>query len=144
MIDAGLDAAYRATRYCVDLPHGDRVALRVGEVSAGFAQALKSAGAARWAIVVAANPGSTLLSSVENERRHQALLEAVASSGRCAWTGINEAGDGHWPAEPALCILDISLPEALRLAAAFGQNAIIAGDAKGLPLLHWVAPALGS
>lgn len=141
---AALDAAYRATCYCIDLPGGarigGRVRLRIGEPSEAFSAALKAAGVARWAIVAAVNPGSVALSPEENAARHQALVDTVAVSGRNSWPGINEADHGNWLTEPTLCILDIGLQDALRLAAGFGQNAIVAGGADALPVLVWISP----
>lgn len=142
MNDRGkLDAVYRATRYCVGLPEGQRVTLRVDQPSVEFAAVLKAAGAAHWAIVAAANPGSRILPDEENVRRHGTLIDTVSAAGRVFWSGTNEADDGDWPVEPSLCILDIELQDACRLAATFGQNAIVAGGAEGLPTLVWVSPA---
>ncbi|MBK9446801.1 MAG: DUF3293 domain-containing protein [Betaproteobacteria bacterium] len=143
---AALDAAYRATCYCVDLPDGARTGgrirlrLRIGEPSEAFSAALKAAGVTRWAIVAAVNPGSVALPAEENAARHQALVDTVAVSGRNSWPGVNEADSGNWLTEPTLCILDIGLQDALRLAAGFGQNAIVAGGADGLPVLVWISP----
>ena len=140
MNDRGkLDAAYRATRYCVELPDGGRALLRIGEPSAEFAAALEISGATCWAIVTAANPASLALSNEENARRHQALRDMCSRSGRSAWPGTNEADGGDWPPEPTLCILDIDLPEALRWASGFQQNAIVAGGADGVPMLVWLS-----
>jgi hypothetical protein len=135
-----LDSAYRATRYCVDLPDERRAVLRIGEPSGVFAEALKAAGVTRWAIVAAVNPGSVALPPEDNAARHQALVDAVAVSGKNSWPGANEADTDSWPAEPTLCILDIELQEALRLATGFGQYAIVAGGADALPILVWVPP----
>ena len=139
---AALDAAYRATCYCVDLPGASRtgVRLRIGEPSEVFAEALKASGVTRWAIIAAVNPGSVALPAEENAARHQALVDTVVVSGRNFWPGINEADHGNWLTEPTLCILDIGLQDALRLAAGFGQNASVAGGADGLPVLVWISP----
>ena len=141
---AALDAAYRATCYCVDLPGGartgGRIRLRIGESSEAFSAALKAAGVTHWAIVAAVNPGSVAVSPEENAARHQALVDTVTVSGRNSWPGVNEADSGNWLTEPTLCILDIGLQDALRLAAGFGQNAIVAGGADALPVLVWISP----
>ena len=138
---AALDAAYRATRYCVDLPDGRRVALSIDQPSPVFAAALQTSGIRRWAIVAAANPGSQLLPDRENADRQRRLVDAVSAAGRAFWVGVNEAEADDWPVEPTLCVLDLELPDARRLGAAFGQNAIVVGGADGLPMLVWVESA---
>ncbi|MFA7292712.1 MAG: DUF3293 domain-containing protein [Rhodocyclaceae bacterium] len=141
MIDPVLEAAYRATDYCVDVPGEGRVVLRIGVPSAPFDSALKAAGWQSWAILAAVNPWSQPCTEAENAARHQALLAAVAISGWSTWPGVNLAADGNWPPEPALCLLDIPLSEALRLAEGFQQNAFVAPDGHGLPSLVWVGRA---
>lgn len=137
---AALAQVYRATCYCVVLPEGSTITLRIGEPAGALAAALKAVGARRWAIVAAVNPGSARLSPEENASRHRLLIDTVAASGRQFWPGVNLADAGDWPDEPTVCILDIGLPEALRLAATFDQNAIVAGDENASPELVWVSP----
>lgn len=138
MIDPELAAAYRATRYCVDVPQSGRITLHIGQSSPEFDAALTQAGVLCWAIVVAANPHSVSLPAAENERRHRKLCEAVAAAGWQFWPGLNLAPAGSdWPAEPSLCILDIDREAALKLADSFEQNAVVLPDDQGLPMLVW-------
>jgi hypothetical protein len=138
MIDPELEAAYRTTRYRVDVPASGRIELHIGEFSPDFSAALKQAGVQYWAIVVAANPHSVSLPVAENERRHWQLCEAVRAAGWPFWPGLNLAPAGSdWPAEPSLCLLDIDREAALRLADSFEQNAVILPDEQGRPMLVW-------
>ena len=133
-----LEAAYRATAYCVDLPAGG-VNLRLGVTSPALVAALAVRGVGQWAILCAANPGSQPLSEAENARRFGELYNLLAEAGYECWLGVNLADAGDWPPEPSVCVPGLARDEALRLAARFGQNAIVAGDARGVPELVWVA-----
>lgn len=134
-----LEAAYRATAYCVDLPGGG-VCLRIGVPSPTLAAALAAYGADEWAILCAANPGARRLPEAENARRFGELHALLAEAGRDGWLGVNLADDEDWPPEASVCVPGLARGEALKLAARFGQNAIVAGDARGVPTLVWVAP----
>jgi hypothetical protein len=138
MIDPLLEAAYRSTDYCVDVPGDGRIVLRIGVLSPSFDAALKVVGLREWAIITAVNPRSQPGADAENASRHQALLKAVAAAGWLAWPGVNLATDGNWPPEPTLCLLGISRSEAVHLAWNLQQNALVLPDAQGLPALVWV------
>lgn len=135
-----LGAAYRATAYCVDLPLGG-VCLRIGESSPALAAALAARGAGEWAILCAANPGARWLPEAENARRFGELHALLAEAGYDCWLGVNLADDDSWPPEPSLCVPGLPRGEALKLAMRFGQNAIVVGDASGIPMLLWVETA---
>lgn len=132
-----LEAAYRATAYCVDLPQGG-VSLRLGEVSPALVAALAVRGVGQWAILCAANPAAQRLTEAENARRFGELYDCLADAGYDCWLGVNLADAGDWPPEASVCVPGLPREEALRLAARFGQNAIVAGDARGVPELVWV------
>lgn len=129
-----LAAAYRATTYRVEAP-GGRVDVRIGEA----APALDPCGPC-WAIVTACNPGSVRLAAADNARRQALLAARVAASGWRFLPACNLADDGDWPSEPSLLILGIGAPAATALAAEFGQNALVAGDAGERARLVWVSP----
>lgn len=132
-----LEAAYRATAYCVDLPGGG-VSLRLGEASPALVATLATRGIGRWAILCAANPGTQRLSDADNARRFSELYDCLAAAGYEGWLGVNLADAGDWPPEASVFVPGLARDEALRLAARFGQNAIVAGDAAGVPELVWV------
>jgi len=123
---SALDTAYRATSYVADLPEG-QVALRIGQLCPVLDRYLDRHSLACWAFVSACNPGSQPLTVVQNAARHVQLVEAVAARG-LAWVSGQGVPDGDdWQPEPSLLVLGIGLPDALVLADAFGQNAIVVG-----------------
>lgn len=132
-----LEAAYLATAYCVDLPGGG-VSLRIGETSPMLIAALAACRVGEWAILCAANPGAQALPEAENAVRFGRLYDLLAGAGYECWLGVNLADSEEWPPEPSVCVPGLARSEALRLAAHFGQNAIVAGDAWGVPELVWV------
>lgn len=132
-----LEAAYRATAYCVDLPAG-RTVLRIGQISRPLAAAVATLGSSEWAILCAANPGSCRLDAGENARRFAVLCERLREAGYVFWPGVNLADAGDWPAEASVCVPGLACGDALRLAGVFGQNAIVAGRADGVPELIWL------
>ncbi|MFC4637194.1 DUF3293 domain-containing protein [Deinococcus hohokamensis] len=76
----------------------------------------------RWALITAWNPGGLRQPPAVNHTA-QARLQAATR----AWPqqpAVN--GHGEW-AEPALLLLGLPLPEALRLGRAFGQAAVLFG-----------------
>jgi hypothetical protein len=128
--DGSLDAAYRATDYCVDDAPGGPFVIRIG------AECARLSG--EWAFVTACNPRSARLSDDENARR-MTELESIVRSGE--WTYYHGRGvgrDGSWPAEPSLLILGIQWGEAVELGKRFGQNAIVVGRAGEAARLAWV------
>ncbi|MBI2305710.1 MAG: DUF3293 domain-containing protein [Rhodocyclales bacterium] len=131
-----LEAAYRATAYCVDLPSGG-VSLRLGEASPRLVVALAAHKAGEWAILCAANPGSEQRSAADNAQRFSQLYDLLADAGYECWLGVNLADGGDWPPEASVCVPGLPRGEALKLALRFGQNAIVAGDARGVPELVW-------
>lgn len=128
-----LDAAYRAASYRVFAPVP--FTLRVGEVSAELDALLDSHAATTWAFETACNPGSQKLTAEENAGRMnqlQAVLRNVIT-----YPGESSDPAGEW-AEPSLLVVGISHEEAVRMAATFGQNAILAGVRGSVAELVWV------
>lgn len=137
MITAALAAAYQVTDYCVDVPDGGRLVLRIGERCVSFEAALKTVGERDWCIVSAANPLSMVLSDAENSVRLEQLGAAVLQGGWRCWRGVNLARRGVWLPEATLCVLGISRFDGLCLAEEFGQNALVGPDVQGVPALVW-------
>lgn len=129
-----LDVAYRAARYRVfaQMPF----TLRVGEASAELDALLDSHVATTWAFVTACNPGSQPLSAEENAERMAQLHVLLVGYPVYPGEGCDPAGE--WPAEPSVLVVGISREEAVRVAAVFGQNAILTGVRGGPVELVWV------
>jgi len=127
-----LEAAYLVTDYRVeDSPTGP-FTIRIGELDAALA-------GLEWAFVTACNPRSVLLSDEENTRRMADFEKAVQHNGWRCFHGEGVGRDRRWPPEPSLLIVDIKEPEAIELAKAFGQNAIVAGRPGEPARLVWVS-----
>ena len=91
-IDERLRKAYENTDYRVDAP---ALCLHIHEPCPALDQLLTEQQSTTAVFITAWNPGSRRLSSSENERRQQALLELVAASGWMAFPGYGHgrAGD---------------------------------------------------
>jgi hypothetical protein len=132
-----LEAAYRATTYRVFLP-GGAVDLRIDAAHSALAAWLAENGGEQWAILSAFNPRSEQRPAAENLERQAALEVALLEEGFEPFAGENVADGGAWPAEDTCFVPAIELAEAMALASRFGQNAIVFGEADGLPHLVWI------
>lgn len=132
-----LEAAYLATTYRVLLPDG-QCDLRPGVRLAKFGNWLANSGAVTFAVVTAHNPASRRIAPAANERLQSALRAELAAAGWVFFPAENRPDDVHWPVEESCCVIDISLSSACKLAAKYGQKAIVFGGPDGLPLLHWI------
>jgi len=132
-----LDAAYRATSYCVT-PPGARFALRIGCPDAAFDAWLGEQDVECYALITADNPASQALPEAVNAGRRQALLAAVGGHGWPHVATRSLAADGAWPSENGLCILGIERAAAAALGREFGQNAVVVGRRGAAPELLWL------
>lgn len=130
-----LARAYLDTSYCVDHPAGN-FSLRMGEPCAALDALLREHGVSAWAFVTACNPRSQRLPSAQNAARHARLQARVRASGLTSFAGRGKADNGVW-VEESLLILGIAEAAAVSLGVAFGQNAVVAGEAGGTARLRW-------
>ena len=132
-VRAAHEAAYRAAHYRVfaDPPFE----IRVGEPSAALDALLASLVADTWAFVTACNPASVPLSAEVNAERMNQLREVLTRFTRYPGEGADPAGE--W-AEPSMLVVGIGRAEAVEVAKAFGQYAILAGVREGRVELVWV------
>ena len=123
-----LEAAFLATTYRVETP-GASFDLRIGSPDQAFEAFLSQQGASSWGIVTACNPsGKPTLE--ENAQRHAALLARITALGLRYFSASNHADSGNWPVEPGFCVLGASEDALCRLAADFGQAAIVFGQVR--------------
>ncbi len=101
-------------------------------------KALKAQKIKCWAFITADNPQSTMRSSAENTRAFLQLEEMVKASEHVYYDGWAKSIRNDWPPEHALFILDMSLEDALKIAAEFNQKAIVAGEVGKSAKLHEV------
>ena len=132
-----LEAAYRATTYRVFLP-GGICDLRPGVASETLRCWLETAGASRFAILTAHNPGSSLIDAEQNILRQAQLECDLLESGYEPYAGENVADSDVWADEESCFVPDISVAEALALGEKYGQNAIVCGSDDGVPELVWI------
>ena len=121
-----LEAAFLATTYRVVAPELV-FDLRIGEPDPAFAAFLQQRGVANWGIMTACNPGGRQ-TLTENAQRHAALQARLDTLGLHYLSASNHADSGRWPVEPGFCVLDASEETLCRLAAEFGQAAIVFGQ----------------
>lgn len=140
-IPATLKAAYLATTYRIWLPSGP-VDLRVGEGCAALEKYLAENRCRAWLVITASNPASVRLEEQENLARLRILGGLLQSLALPTLPAENLADDGLWPAEPGFCVaapvMDRELAQALGRRQ--GQNAVLFGEAGGLPELLWCFP----
>lgn len=138
-IDSALDQAFRQTRYHVYLPDG-RVTVQIGEEPTALAQWLTQQGfeTCQWHIITACNPGASQLSDADNGRR-QAELEAALSASHWPWRpSVAVDPTGQWPDEPGAWIAGLPADKARRLAAEYGQLALVGADTRGVARLEYL------
>ncbi len=124
-MQAPLLAAYRRTRYCVDAPNGSRFELRIGQRCPALDELLQGRGAHGAAFITAWNPRSVALPAAENQARQQHLREDIVSRDLSTLPGQGLPPDPSWEPEDSLLVLDLDVPEALALALAHEQYAIV-------------------
>lgn len=121
-----LDAAYRATAYVVEQGES-RISIRIDQCSPEIDRLLLAGNCRDWAFISASNPGSLPLSLPENRKRHTELISAIEALGFGWCEGHGVPDRPGWPPEISLFIMGIQPEEAVKLAARFGQNAIVIG-----------------
>jgi hypothetical protein len=123
-LQEGLLQAFIAADYRVSIA-GHELSLRIGRTHPELDRAL---GHRAWAIVTACNPGGRLADEDDNQRRQLALEKAIGKLGWPYWRGRNLDPQNAWPEEPSLLIADADVEAIMRLAARFGQAAIVTGQ----------------
>src|SRR5208282_6089359 len=135
---AALAAAYLRAHYRVEAAEGP-FTLRLGEYCAELQRWHEQWAVNRSAFISAANPFSVPTDAQQNAAAHVRLLERLVTAGLHAVPGIGLDPDGRWIPERSVLVAGIACAEALRLAAAFNQYAIVFADADAVPRLCWTA-----
>ena len=131
-----LRPVYRATAYRVHAAVAD-FDIRIGERCAPLDRLLTAAGCRCWAFVTACNPASQLSSDRDNRRRQRRLRALLRARGALLVPahGVSDAGD--WPPEPSVLALGLAEREALAVALAFEQYAVVCGRRGSRARLRW-------
>lgn len=125
MDDVDLIAAYRGTSYQVlDCRGAVLGAARIGEPSPAIDAVLAGHGAASGVFITGWNPRSAPTERRRNEAAHQRLANELRARGLLFLPHRGVGADARW-SEEGMFALDLAIAEALELALAFEQNAIV-------------------
>lgn len=128
MID-DLVAAYRGTRYAVFGTDGGTLAeARVGQHVPQIDELLDAHGARSGVFITAWNPRSEVMDDDVNAAAHARMAVVLAEQ---EFTALPHAGFGEdpaWRAEHGFFVLDVPEAQAVALAVAYDQNAVVVVD----------------
>ena len=126
--------AYRQTTYVVDGPDGE-IRMRIGEHSRELDASVRATSARDgapdsrpWAFVTAWNPDGEAHPRAENEARMLAMTGWLDDNGYRYFSGRGEPDLGAWTPEESALILDMTHDDAVTLARAWSQEAIVVGE----------------
>jgi hypothetical protein len=134
--------AFLECHYCIETPAGPLV-LHAGQPSAALDSLLRTLDQAAAALITAANPRSRLLPAAENASRHEQLL-ARLPAGHHALPSVARDPRGEWPDEHGVLACGLAREEALGLASAFDQHALLWCEAGEPVQLLWTGKHLSS
>ncbi|MCL3817008.1 DUF3293 domain-containing protein [Aeromicrobium wangtongii] len=117
---------YERTRYVVldDLGIA-RAHVGIGEVSDAIDAILADYGAASGVFITGWNPRSVLLDQDSNDDANARLEVDLDQAGSVILPHIGVGYDSEWEPEHGFFALDLAEAEAVELATAYGQNAIV-------------------
>lgn len=122
-IDAKL-AAFAAAEYVVEAEN-EVIVIRVDEPTPDLDRLLDGR---PWAVITAHNPDGRLRDADENAAAQRSLDERLRKlRPDVTMNACNRDPAGRWPDEPARLFTPESFDQADRLAARFGQRAIVTG-----------------
>lgn len=116
-------AAYRAALYVVFAD--PELVIRVGVHDPKVDRWLERRNAKAAAYLTAANPGSEIRSTQENQRSAAELQLALHRRGYRTISGESRDPIGIWPNEPSLLALDLPRDDAQAFGRLHGQNAFV-------------------
>ena len=120
-----LIAAYRATSYrIVDAAGAVLAEARVDQPSPTIDRLLTAHGADAGVFITAWNPRSIVQADYLNQAAHDRLVDALYERGVRFLQHVGVGADPAW-SEHGAFVLDLASDEALAMALAYGQNAIV-------------------
>ncbi|MFN8304842.1 MAG: DUF3293 domain-containing protein [Saprospiraceae bacterium] len=134
-LDRRLLTAYLHTCYRLLAPAVD---IRVNCPCPALDEWLTQQRADALAVLTAWNPGSVRLPEADNRARNRLLEQQLAGNCACLEPALGIGDVGDWPPEEIFGAAGISLGNAARLAADFGQNAFVFAPKGELPVLCWL------
>jgi Protein of unknown function (DUF3293) len=133
-----LRRAFHLALYRYAVPGGELL-LEIDRHSEPLRQLLLAHGAASAAAITAYNPGSQQRDEHSNLRAQQQLEGDLQALELPCFPGRHEDPADQWPAEISALALGLSCAAACRIAARYGQLAIVWSDAGGTPRLIEIA-----
>lgn len=125
-MNAELMREYERTRYVVLDDHGiARADVGVGEISEGIDAILADYGAANGVFITGWNPRSEPLDQDSNDEANGRLEDDLAEAGSVILPHIGVGFDPEWEPEHGFFAVDLAEDQAVELATAYGQNAIV-------------------
>lgn len=116
-------AAYQASSY--EVVDGDaRLVARIDREAPEIDALLERHCAASGTFITAWNPRSVPQPAATNRREHLRLADRIDAAGLCRLPHEGVSPDGDWR-EEGFFVLDLPEKEALAIAEAFGQNAVV-------------------
>lgn len=134
-VSDALAAAYEHSDYAISLPDGETV-VHVGSPTPMLDRWLATQPVQHWALLSAANPWSSRCDEADNRHALAALRALLTQRGLVVLDGENRAPEGGWREASLLCG-GLTADDALRIGAAFGQNAVLTGQAGEVARLRW-------
>jgi hypothetical protein len=133
---------YERTRYVVldDLGVG-RAAVGVGESSDDIDAILAEYGASSGVFITAWNPRSEPVDQDTNDEANDRLEADLDEAGSVILPHIGVGYDPEWEPEHGFFALDLSEADAVELATAYGQNAVVIAG-RGLPARLVITPVM--
>lgn len=135
-----LQQAYMATSYHIVSETVTHI-VKINAINPEFNSWCKIQNITSWAFITAWNPLSKELTNAENTSLNTRLKEEIIVDGYGFDPGSGVPVDDNWEPEDSFFIHNITLERARELGSRFRQNAIVFGEADGLPRLIWL-PAL--
>jgi len=130
--------AFRGAHYRFKAAGGELL-LAIDRSSEPLRRLLREHGQTCAAAITAYNPGGRLRDEESNRHAQQQLERELQTLALTCFPGRHEDPAGQWPAEISTLALGLPCPAACRIAARYGQLAIVCCDATGTPRLIEIA-----
>ncbi|NJL52730.1 MAG: DUF3293 domain-containing protein [Hydrococcus sp. SU_1_0] len=114
------------------------IQIKIGESCPALDSLITEDNRPSWALITASNPYSQLLSELENQQRHQRLLQHLTELQLPLFPAVGKDQAGVWIPEPGFLISGIERVEAIAIGRKFEQNAIVFGELNQPAELQWL------
>lgn len=119
MSDDSIWSAYANTLVTIEMPDGRLVVIPGYDGDDGDAMLDEL-----WHVITARNPASVMLSTDEDQRRHEELLRVLRETWCTVVPAFGQVLDRKWPPEESAAVRDIGTADAAEVGRRFGQLGI--------------------